>query len=56
MKRFKNYFARKDAKLNTLFLLTSRLCGEHFYFDYFFSSTLTERDAEWIGTVASRSE
>jgi len=27
-----------------------------FMFGYFFSSTFTAREAEWIGTVASRKE
>jgi hypothetical protein len=33
-----------------------RLCERHSSFDYFFSSAVTARDAEWIGTVASRNE
>ncbi len=56
-----------DAILTDKFLLFEKACPERSRREgseeiwaksdiYFLSSAITERDAEWIGTVASRSE
>ena len=47
---------RRQGRKKRFFNFALRAFAEDIPSDYFFSSAMTARDAEWIGTVASRNE